>query len=232
MAAGPTLRTRGENLGRFSALLVTLTAVFAAAPFLEDRTEGVSAISVPFTFLLLVGLYVVSGGRRRVLVAGFGLMLPALVLEWLSNFVVSPPLVLANLVFVGLFILYVAAVVLREVLEEQRVTLDTIFGGICIYLLVGIAWVMAYAAIEFWQPGSFLVGDQTLQSLHGEQVRFPEFLYYSFVTMTTLGYGDIVAQSPPARACSTAEAIVGQLYIAIFVARLVGLHLAHEIRGR
>jgi len=231
VAPGPTLRARGENLGRFSALLVTLTAVFIVAPFMEDRTEGVSALSIPFTILLLVGLYVVSGGRRRVLYTGLVLMLPALVLEWLSNFVVGSSLVFANLFFVGLFILYVAAVVFREVLSEQRVTLDTIFGGICIYLLLGIAWVMAYAAIEFWQPGSLLVGGQTLQSLHGDQVRFPEFLYYSFVTMTTLGYGDIVAQSAPARAFSAAEAIVGQLYIAIFVARLVGLHLAHAIRA-
>jgi hypothetical protein len=217
-----------RKLGRFGALLVTLVSTFVVAPFFRDEAVGVSSLSVVFTAVLLAGAYAVSL-RRRVFYVGLAIGIPAIALEWISNFVLTTPLVIANLVTFGVFVLYVAAVVFNEILEEDHVTLDTIFGGICIYLMLGIAWVMAYAALEYWQPGSFLVGGMALQELHPElQVRFPEFLYFSFVTITTLGYGDIVPQTPPARAASTAEAIVGQLYIAIFVARLVGLYIVSK----
>jgi hypothetical protein len=217
-----------RKLGRFGALLVTLVSTFVVAPFFRDEAVGVSSLSVVFTAVLLAGAYAVSL-RRRVFYVGLAIGIPAIALEWISNFVLTTPLVIANLVTFGVFVLYVAAVVFNEILEEDHVTLDTIFGGICIYLMLGIAWVMAYAALEYWQPGSFLVGGMALQELHPElQVRFPEFLYFSFVTITTLGYGDIVPQTPPARAASTAEAIVGQLYIAIFVARLVGMYIVSK----
>ncbi len=217
-----------EEPGRFGALLAALALTFVVAPFFSDEAQGISAISILYTLVMVAGAYSVSR-KRRVFLIGLCLALPALATEWISNFFVTTPLVLANMVLVGVFILYVGGVVLYEVLDEDRVTLDTIAGGIAVYLLIGIGWVMAYAAIEYLQPGSFLLQGQALHEIHPEvQVRYSEFLYFSFVTMTTLGYGDMVATIPEARAAAAAEAVVGQLYLAIFVARLVGLHLAHQ----
>ena len=221
-----------KNLGRFGALLVALVLTFLVAPFFPDRAEGVSAISVLYTLVMTVGAYAVSR-RRKVFWIGLAIVTPALAMEWISNFVVTTPLVLGNMFFVGVFIAFVAVIVLYEVLDENRVTLDTIFGGIAVYLLIGLGWVLIYAAIEYTSPGAFLLMGETLHSVHPElQVRFPEFLYFSFVTMTTLGYGDMVPVIPQARAMASAQAIVGQLYIAIFVARLVGLHIAHSQHRR
>jgi hypothetical protein len=225
----PTLNSvfRTSNLGRFGSLLIALAGTFVVAPFFTDEAEGVSVISVLYTIVMIVGAYAVSQ-RRRVFWVGVSLAVPAIATEWISNFVVTTPLVLANMFFAVLFIIYVSGIVLYEVLDEDRVTLDTIAGGIAVYLLIGVGWVLAYAAIEYIHPGAFLIQGQTLHEIHPEiQVRYTEFLYFSFVTMTTLGYGDMIATIPPARALATGEAVVGQLYLAIFVARLVGLHLAH-----
>ena len=99
--------------------------------------------------------------------------------------------------------------------------------------MIGVGWVLAYSAVEALQPGAFLVNGRPLIELHEQlQIRYAELIYFSFVTLTTLGYGDIVPTTPQARAVADAEAILGQLYIAIFVARLVGLHLAQGRPGR
>jgi len=218
----------GSNLGRFGALLLSLALVFAVGPFFTDDVSGVTVISILYTVVMIVGAYAVSQSAR-VFFMGLAFAVPAIATEWISNFIVTTPLVLANMIFAGLFIAYVSAVVLYEVLNENKVTLDTIAGGIAIYLLIGIGWVLAYAAIEYVHPGAFMMNGSTLQELHPEaQVRYTEFLYFSFVTMTTLGFGDMVPTIPEARGAVAAEAVVGQLYVAIFVARLVGLHLAHR----
>jgi len=230
----PTLREifATSNLGRFGSLLAVLTLAFVTTPFLNDEVEGVTAISVLYTTVMVVGAYAVSQSKR-VFWIGTALAVPAVASEWISNFYVTTPLVVANMALAGIFVIYLSGVVLYEVLDEDRVTLDTLAGGISVYLLIGIGWVLAYAAIEYLEPGAFLVQGQKLHELHSEvQVRYPEFLYFSFVTMTTLGYGDMVPTTTVARASATAEAVVGQLYVAIFVARLVGLHLAHQQFGR
>jgi len=217
-----------SNLGRFGSLLVSLVLVFTAGPFFTDEADGVSVISILYTIVMVVGAYAVSQ-NRRVFFTGVALAVPAVATEWISNFIVTTPLVVANMFFAGLFILYVSGVVLHEVMDEDRVTVDTIAGGIAVYLLIGVGWVLAYAAIEYLHPGAFQLQGKALYQLHPEvQVRYTEFLYFSFVTMTTLGYGDMIPAIPQARALAAAQAVIGQLYIAVFVARLVGLHLAHQ----
>jgi voltage-gated potassium channel len=226
----PTLNSlfRTSNLGRFGALVGALLLTFTAAPFFRDETVGVSDISILYTIVMVVGAYAVSQ-NKGVFFTGMALAVPAVATEWISNFYPTPVWIIANMVLAGVFIIYVSGVVLYEVLDEDEVTLDTIAGGIAVYLLIGIGWVLAYAAIEHLYPGAFLIQGRTLYDVHpGEQVRYTEFLYFSFVTLTTLGYGDMIPTIPQARAAATGQAVVGQLYIAIFVARLVGLHLAHQ----
>ena len=113
-------------------------------------------------------------------------------------------------------------------------TADTVLGGVCIYLLLGVLFTEIFQFIEAAAPGSFALGGQPLeleQDLGAHYERYPAALYFSFVTLTTLGYGDITPVSPEARVLAITEAVIGQLYIAIFVARLVGLHLAGARRS-
>ena len=110
-------------------------------------------------------------------------------------------------------------------------TVNLIYGSVCVYLLIGLVWAFIFSALEILYPGSFKFELQNPGAdvlLTTNQLQLSQLLYYSYVTLTTLGYGDISPVSPPARSFATLEAIAGQFYLTILVARLVGL----QITGR
>jgi hypothetical protein len=109
-------------------------------------------------------------------------------------------------------------------LHIRRVTAELVYGAINVYLLIGLSFAFILALVEFIQPGS-ITG---LESLSVSDDSIIPFLYFSFVTMTTLGYGDISPATGPAASLVYVEAIVGQLYVAIMIARLVGLYVVQE----
>jgi voltage-gated potassium channel len=221
------LRTvRTPNLGRFQALLATMLLLMIALPAFSGNEEPSPLAGILLSGLLVAGVYAVSR-RRRVLIGALALALPALAFEWISYHSRSRAADIADLALLAIFVAFVAGVILLEILRETHVTMDTVFGGICIYLLAGVAWALVHDAIEAGSPGSYLIAGQPFTLSQGGHARFPEFSYFSFVTLTTLGFGDIVPVHRLARALCTLEAVIGQLYVAIFVARLVGLHLTH-----
>jgi hypothetical protein len=113
-------------------------------------------------------------------------------------------------------------VILMLVVRRGPVTRQRIEGAIAVYVLLGLTWAQAYELLALLDPGAFAgaVGGQTS----------PSWVYYSFVTLTTMGYGDITPLNPVARSLAILEALTGQLYLAILVARLVSLEL-HSRRG-
>ncbi|HWU39887.1 MAG TPA: potassium channel family protein, partial [Candidatus Acidoferrum sp.] len=122
---------------------------------------------------------------------------------------------------IGLFL----ALVLRRVFQPGPVTWHRIQGAVAVYLLFGLAWAQLYECVEAIAPGAFQVprGDV------GTAGWFPPLLYFSFITLTTLGYGDILAVHPVARSLAMFEALVGQLYPAILIAKLVSLQVTAEV---
>lgn len=112
--------------------------------------------------------------------------------------------------------------VLRHVLREDVVNKEIIAGSICIYLLFGIIWAMMYVFVEQMSPGSFILAFQNSPLVvDGGRPHFTVFLYFSFTTITTLGYGDILPITPTARSLTSLEAVTVVLYIGAFVARLI-----------
>jgi hypothetical protein len=108
---------------------------------------------------------------------------------------------------------------------------DTICASLCAYLLLGVLWALVYSTVSAMDPGSFATGPAS--SDLDARLRFGDremiyALYYSLVTMTTLGYGDIVPTSAPARMLAVVQAVTGQIYLAVLVARLVGVHIAQS----
>ena len=116
----------------------------------------------------------------------------------------------------------VAGALLRSLFaQDRRVDADSIYGAISVYLLAGLIWAMAFALLEKHEPGSFRFPDgETAATFEG-------FLGFSITTLTTLGYGDVVPTTPRAYALTNCEAIAGQFYLAIVIARFVALHLAN-----
>jgi hypothetical protein len=219
---------RRPQVGPFAALLSTLLATLLVAPFLGESLFGVSRFRLFAGAILLAGVYAVS--RRGPALGGvLAVGLPALVVEVWLHLRPAPPLLVASFALSILFVLFLGAAILYAILDEERVSLDTILGGVCVYLLLGVGWTLAYSILEYLAPGSFLVDGRALPALaRSDEFRHEELIYFSFVTLTTVGYGDVLAKTNPARALAAAEAVTGSLYLAVFIARLVGLHMVHQ----
>ena len=211
-----------------SVLLIALLLLFAAEPFFlgEQRAGGVFDVIV--TAVLVAAVWSVSR-RPALLVAGIVLAVPALVARWLLALTGATDLTLAGLVSAMALLAFTAVVLLRQALTEQMVSANTICGAVCVYLLLGVIWGLAFSLMERLHPGSFqLANGDPLGSFAGHALFVPELLYLSLVTLSTVGYGDIVPVTPQARMLAALEAMGGQLYLAVLIARLVGLHVPRK----
>lgn len=208
--------------GRFLFLLIALLLLLVLTPMLDGIVRVRALVDIFFSAILIAGTNAVSQQRRGVLIASL-LALPMLFSTWLAYFVNSSSLQVAGTVFGLLFFSFVIIAILRFILEQYHITLDVIFGAVVVYLLVGVLWSLIYSLLELLHPGSFNFAKSQLQDS-----RF-SLVYFSFVTLTTLGYGDFTPATPTAGSVAVLEAIIGQIYLAVLVARLVGVHIAQSM---
>ena len=202
-------------------LLVALLFLAVAHPFFPAESFGHSVFPIALSAVLIAAIWAVSR-HRGVLATGLSLAAPTFVAAWMQHFIQRRWLTVAYLVLGALFLGFTALVVLRQTLGAAAVTTDTIAGAICFYLLLGVIWALIYALIELAHPGSFLDGGRPVASA-GHHSLVPELLYLSLVTLSTLGYGDVLPVTPQARMLAALEGIIGPLYLAVLIARLVGL---------
>ena len=152
---------------------------------------------------------------------------------WLRQLVPAVGLTRAGLALLVLYLLYTAAAVLRHVLRAQTVTMDTLSAAFCVYLLVGLAWGSLDGLLFLQRPGAFRLPDGWAPPRASGivvDVPFNLLVYFSFTTLTTVGYGDVLPGNGAARSAAILEAVLGHFYLAVLVARLVGLHIADARR--
>jgi hypothetical protein len=225
-------------------LFGVLVIFYVLTPVLHQLREGLPpAVSTVIEGMLFLALLLgtvgsVSKGRAWILFALL-LALPAAVL-WLVGLTVASDAVdvirhLLLIVFLG----YVIGVMLRAIFDSRQVTFNTVCTSLCIYLLLGLVWALAYTVVDVLDPAAFTCTVDAVKHPSWMQLGRGNtaVLYFSFATLTTLGYGDIVPTSPISRMLASIEAITGQLYLAVLVARLVGMHIVHSMeqeqpRGR
>jgi ion channel len=224
---------------RFVLLFFTLLGYFLLVPIVHQIHEALNW-GVPIVFeaiffvLLLAGaVFSVSMNRAHMIIALL-LGLPAILMGAVHIFHDAAWVEVSRHLFAGLFLGYTSAVIVLYVFASRQVTFNTVCASLCVYLLLGLIWAVAYSAIYWQDPASFRWTVPETGSLHviefgkGKSITA---IYFSFSTLTTLGYGDIVPISPIARALTSIEAITGQLYLAVLVARLVGLNIAESIQN-
>ncbi len=223
---------------RFILLFGTLLVFYVLVPIVNE-VRGVLHPLLPQVlegglFVAVMTGAVISTGRSVLRAVTATMLGAALVVAWAAHLFSAWDLLgvfrdLLGIVFFG----YAIGVMFHFIQSSRRVTFNTVSASLCIYLLFGIVWGMAYSAIDALSPGSF-----TWNVAGHAQTPFrigkgdTAVLYFSFATLTTLGYGDIVPTAPISRMLATTEAITGQLYLAVMVARLVGLHIAASLDER
>ncbi len=173
--------------------------------------------------LLLFSIYSLST-NKKILMLALLLGIPASSRAFLP---LGPELAIVSTLFSALFFGLVITVMTHHLFKSTTVTLDTIYGAICIYIFIGIEWGTIYNAMELYAPGTFDLAK--VQHASGEIPNMAwGFIYYSFVTLTTLGFGDITPISQSARSFAIVEAVTGQIYLTVLIARLVGMHIARR----
>ncbi len=202
---------------RFALLLASLVLLLLLSPLLEGKAAGGFLLSLLFTLVLLAAVLAAST-RRTTLGIALMFALPWLYLTWLHPQWRADAIdVIASLLLVCLG-LFVVGLVLMRVLRAERVDADILCGALAVYLLTGVVWAVCYGIIEALTPGSFALSSEKSGDV------WNQLLYFSLVTLTTLGYGDISPVGAVARIWSALEAMTGTLYLAVLIARLVGVY--------
>lgn len=217
----PRRRVTGSETASTVLLLSLAVLLFVVYPFVESRGPGRLVVDLALSLVLVLGSYSLAD-RRWLLVAGGALAAAALVLRASGHLLEIPAATTASHGVILLFLAVAAGGVLSNVVREGPVTRHRIEGAVAVYLLLGLIWAFAFRLIEVVAPGSIGLP----AALAGSEAAMGDLVHFSFATLTTLGYGDIVPLAPAARSLAALEALTGQLYLAILVARLVGLHLA------
>jgi amino acid transporter len=223
---------------RHSALLIAIVAMFAVRPFLGDTSEGAIAFSIAIVLVLLVALLTIQiddlvGERGALLVqrrrrsfVGWALAVPAVAERLWIFFFPNPLLLMVGSVSWLLFFVYVTWSLLRSLLKQREVAGETISLSISIYLLLGLTWALLYIVIFMSDPDAFHFTTLPPSGVSEAAYRFPILIYFSLTTLSTVGFGDITPLSLQARYAAVAEGITGQFYLAILVARLVGMQMS------
>lgn len=221
---------------RFVVLFAALLLFYFCAPILQQLRQHEFSGTAVFERILFVALLtgtVLSVSRAQWGTwIGLGLAVPTAVLSIMDEWAEAmPSLWLLRHVLTGAFLAYTIGVVLRYVFHSQHVTYDTVCASLCVYLLFGLVWALMYEIVVKVHPGAFQFSAE--RETHGGGIwGETTFIYFSFATLTTLGYGDIVPTSPVSRMLAGFEAITGQLYLVVMVSRLVGLEIAESLERR
>ena len=201
----------------FGRLLVSLVTYIVISPFIPPGTIAAKGMHLWLSVaLILAALQAGNGSKRSVAVIW---LVPALIFHWLGELsTVSYVKEGALALFVG-FYAFVLVSFLKQLLKAKKIDGEVIAGSLCIYLIIGLLWGSAYHLIFAIDPSAF---SGNLVELEGVKVHV--FNYFSLVTLTSLGYGDITPQSLGAASLCQMEAIIGQFYTAVLVAWLVGMY--------
>lgn len=218
---------RRPHAQKYRQLLIVLVATFAVSPFLKAGLGSIlSALLLLYTIILIIRSFTLPRALVAVYIAialiAFGIQVSAS-LGWLSSldqaFAAIPLAIFA--IYLGGSAYWIG----QDIFKAYRVTLDVVRGGISVYLLIGYVWALLYGIVAALDAEAF---SQPLLL----QNSYIKAFYFSFTTLTTLGYGDILPKSEIALVLTNLEAIVGQMYSTVFITILVGGYLSQQVRSQ
>lgn len=219
---------------RYGALLVMFLLTILIGPPLAQADPGRIPVNMLTVAQIGVVAWTVSRTRRlRILMA---VLVPlAMALSLAQALRRGEPVALVAEVLDALVIAVALVQILHWTIRQSQATLDTVLACICAYLLIGLWFAYVYSMTETLWRGSFLDHGRLLHDLGGPERpmhRYLDLLYFSFTTLTTLGFGDVLPMRPVARSLAMVEALIGQAYMATFVSFIVGIYISDQARQR
>jgi hypothetical protein len=219
----PTFRS---GFSRYSSvhLLAVMALLFLSAPFIDDLPGGDLIEAIILTVVMVCSVLAV-GGRRGSLMIALMLITPTLTGKWVNHFSHSLLSALVYLIAATAFFGFVVACFVRFILRAQQVNANVLCTGLSGYLLLGLLWMPLYVMVGRINPAAFNLpagpgGGTTLSGFNA--------FYFSFMTLSTVGYGDITPVSKGARMLAIMEAIAGLFYVAVLISRLVAIYTSYQ----
>jgi len=197
-------------------LLVTLLLLMFLAPLDLIFQDSKLLDTAMATIVIVASLNAISHRKRSTVFWAIGLAVPAVIFGWVQTFDSDTLHETVAHIFGAALYIFIAALLFKVLFTEGEVKTDQIFSAVAIYIFIGLTWGHFYALEEILHPGS-ITG-----SLADAGDSSANFVYFSFVTLTTLGYGDMLPVSPGAKALVIIESITGVMFVAILVSTLVG----------
>lgn len=217
---------RGFIFGRYGSLLIVLVLLMLMQ-LTVDTTVGKYLLEAIFIAVLFAGLRAIETSKGLFSVEVI-LLLVSIVLSIAGTFTNNTPLFFFGNTCRVIFMIIVVLTILADLFRNRKVTGDTLAGAVCVYLLIAVIWGYFFLLIEIVVPNSFtFTQGQARMNLWISQ-EFFSFFYFSMVTLTTVGYGDMSPVTMEAQTFATFEAFIGQIYLTVLVARLVGMYLVHQ----
>jgi hypothetical protein len=207
--------------GRFMKLLILLLGLLVLSPLFEEFFQLRLLGDLFFTAIFIYASYSLSRSKALV-TAAVSLALPTVVFFWIKPFYNAQWVEISGGLCGVAFMVIIIAAILHYIFLQQDVSADLIAGAIVVYLIMALMWSLLYDVLEAAHPGSFNFPEGTIQPQGNMS------LYFSLVTITTVGYGDITPVTRVARAFANLEAVVGQLYLVILVSWLVGMYVSKK----
>ena len=211
--------------GHFAQLLFSLILLFIFRPY--DRGHIYMAVwQVFFVIVFFSAIFNCKHSKRtRMFSAYFGI--PAIIIQWINLFAQNKMLTVIFLVFMILFTFIITSSIINRVILNARVKLETLRGVVCAYFMIAFGFSFIYFLIDLITPGSFHISPDLGASFSHTRY-LSEMMYFSFVTLLSIGYGDITAIKDVGQTFTILEGIIGQFYIAILVSRLVAVYSFFE----
>jgi hypothetical protein len=208
---------------RIVLLLGAILSMIIGSPFLDDIFQYAVIPDIFITIIFVFGIYAISRRKLDIYIA-LVLAIPMFIGIWSSHLYQSPKLLVFGHLFGALFIGFVIGLLINFIFNEKEITKEVIFAAVVVYLLMAMMWSFAYLILDYFHPGSFSVPEGPTRDSF-------RYLYFSFVTITTLGYGDVAPLTNKASSLVILEAVTGQIYLVVIVAWLVGMHVSRRSRN-
>jgi hypothetical protein len=217
------LRFWNEDRSLTVMLVLLVFFIFVFVPILNLGKFGAVLLRIIYSVMLFTGILSVAKNRKHLIIVSIFAVI-ALLVNWLSQIAPTPAMLITHDLAAIFFNAFFAWAILVKTFRAGEITYHRIVGSIVVYLMVGLVFTYIFNAVYLYN------GPSSFNNISGAGLR--EFLYFSFTSLTTMGYGDITPVHPLARSLANSEALIGQLYPAILIARLVSMEFDSSVKKR